>query len=93
MCVPATAAVSPAAVQFSLGAWFDWVEFDGDEGARIRVGKLSSVTLLRRLRHDSRKNKLYRAFREFGRVIRTIVLLRYTADMPLDGVARRASRW
>jgi TnpA family transposase len=32
----------------------------------IRAGKLSSVALLRRLRHDSRKNKLYRAFRERG---------------------------
>lgn len=32
----------------------------------IREGKLSSVTLLRRLRHDSKKNKIYRAFRELG---------------------------
>jgi len=46
----------------------------------IREGHLSSVTLLRRLGHDSRKNRLYRAFRELGRVLRTIVLLRYLSD-------------
>ena len=28
----------------------------------VREGRISSVTLLRRLRHDSRKNRLYRAF-------------------------------
>ena len=46
----------------------------------IRQGKLSSVTLLRRLRHDSRKNKIYRAFRELGRALSTMVLLRYISD-------------
>ena len=54
----------------------------------IRAGKLSSVALLRRLGHDSRKNKLYRAFRELGRVIRTIVLLRYLSEPALrDSIA------
>lgn len=38
------------------------------------------MTLLRRLGHDSRKNRLYRAFRELGRVLRTGVLLRYLSD-------------
>ena len=38
---------------------------------------MSSVTLLRRLGNHSRKNRLYRAFRELGRAIRTITLLRY----------------
>lgn len=41
---------------------------------------LSSVTLLRRLGHDSRKNRLYRAFRELGRAVRTLVLLRYLSE-------------
>ncbi len=33
----------------------------------ISEGRLSSVTLLRRLGNNSRKNRLYRAFRELGR--------------------------
>ncbi len=49
----------------------------------IRAGRISSVTLLRRLGNDSRKNRLYRAFRELGRVLRTIVLLRYLSDPAL----------
>lgn len=44
---------------------------------------MSSVTLLRRLGNHSRKNRLYRAFRELGRVIRTITLLRYLSDSGL----------
>jgi len=54
----------------------------------IPEGHLSSVTLLRRLGHDSRKNRLYRAFRELGRVLRTIVLLRYLSDPGLRGRSR-----
>ena len=46
----------------------------------IREGRLSSVTLLRRLGNHSRKNRLYRAFRELGRAIRTITLLRYLSE-------------
>ncbi|MGW2184021.1 Tn3 family transposase, partial [Streptomyces sp. NPDC001732] len=46
----------------------------------VRAGKVSSVLLLRRLRSGSRKNAHYTAFREVGRVIRTIQLLRYLTD-------------
>jgi TnpA family transposase len=49
----------------------------------IREGRLSSVTLLRRLGNYSRKNRLYRAFRELGRAIRTITLLRYLSEPQL----------
>ncbi|MFE2872400.1 transposase [Embleya sp. NPDC059259] len=49
----------------------------------IREGRLSSVTVLRRLGNNSRKNRLYRAFRELGRVIRTITLSRYLSDPSL----------
>ncbi len=49
----------------------------------IREGRLSSVTLLRRLGNHSRKNRLYRAFRELGRAIRTITLLRYLSEPQL----------
>jgi TnpA family transposase len=46
----------------------------------IREGRVSSVTLLRRLGNHSHKNRLYRALREMGRVIRTVTLLRYLSD-------------
>jgi hypothetical protein len=46
----------------------------------IRENRLSTVTLLRRLGNHSRKNRLYRAFRELGPAIRTITLLRYLVD-------------
>ncbi|MFI6792127.1 Tn3 family transposase [Nonomuraea sp. NPDC050383] len=39
--------------------------------------------LLRRLGSHSRKNRLYRAFRELGRAIRTITLLRYVSEPQL----------
>ncbi|MEV8636662.1 Tn3 family transposase [Streptosporangium sp. NPDC051023] len=49
----------------------------------IRENRISSVTLLRRLGNHSRKNRLYRAFRELGRAVRTITLLRYLSDPDL----------
>jgi TnpA family transposase len=49
----------------------------------IRAGKLSSAMLLRKLGNDSKKNRLYQVFRELGRVIRTLFLLRYLSDKPL----------
>ena len=39
---------------------------------------------MRKLGHHTPKNKLYRAFRELGRVVRTIFLLRYISDEPLQ---------
>ena len=41
------------------------------------------MTLLRRLSAYSRRNNFYRAFREVGRVIRTVALLRYLSDPAL----------
>ncbi len=49
----------------------------------IRDGRLSSTLLLRRLRTESHKNNFYKAFREVGRVMRTITLLRYISDPEL----------
>ncbi|MEU0632244.1 Tn3 family transposase, partial [Streptomyces sp. NPDC005989] len=49
----------------------------------IREGTISSVLLLRRLRSGSRRNATYTAFREVGKVIRTVQLLRYLSDAPL----------
>lgn len=41
------------------------------------------MTLLRKLGNNSRKNRLYQAFRELGRVVRTNFLLRYISDLDL----------
>lgn len=46
----------------------------------FRAGRLSSTLLLRRLGTESRKNNIYKAFRELGRVIRTITLLRFVSE-------------
>lgn len=50
----------------------------------IQEGKLLPSTLLRKLGNHSHKNKLYRAFRELGRVVRTVFLLRFISDEPLQ---------
>jgi Tn3 transposase DDE domain len=44
---------------------------------------VSAVTLMRRLSSNSRKNQVYKAFREVGRVMRTVALLRFLADSGL----------
>jgi TnpA family transposase len=49
----------------------------------IRQGRLSSTLLLRRLTSESRKNNIYKAFREVGRVVRTVTLLRYLSEPAL----------
>jgi len=49
----------------------------------VRAGKVLPSTLLRKLGNYSRKNRLYRAFREVGRVIRTEFLLRFLSDQNL----------
>jgi len=46
----------------------------------IKLGKITSSTILRRLGTYSRRNKLYFAFRELGKVVRTLFLLRYIDD-------------
>jgi TnpA family transposase len=49
----------------------------------IKAGTISSAQLLRRLGSYSRRNRLYQAFRELGRVVRTVFLLEYLSDAPL----------
>ncbi len=49
----------------------------------VHQGKVKASTILRRLSAKSRKNKLYYAFRELGRVIRTMFLLKYIDDLEL----------
>lgn len=49
----------------------------------IKTGRIAPSTILRRLGTASRKNRLYYAFRELGRVVRTQFLLKYINDAEL----------
>ena len=49
----------------------------------IRAGRLLPSAILRRLATYSRKNRLYFAFRELGRAVRTDFLLRYLSSIEL----------
>lgn len=49
----------------------------------IQAGKILPSTLLRKLGSHSRQNTLNRAFRELGRAVRTLFLLRYISEADL----------
>jgi len=49
----------------------------------IKAGTVLPSTLLRKLGNYSRKNRLYQAFRELGRVVRTVFLLEYLSSPAL----------
>ncbi|WP_142342296.1 Tn3 family transposase [Bacillus pseudomycoides] len=57
----------------------------------IKVGKITPSTILNKLGTYSKKNKLYQAFRELGRVIRTMFLLQYMADVGLRSTIQSAT--
>lgn len=57
----------------------------------VKLGKITASTILRRLGTYSQRNKLYFAFRELGRAIRTMFLLRYIADPELRKVIHAAT--
>ncbi|WP_125077094.1 Tn3 family transposase [Pseudoxanthomonas sp. SGT-18] len=57
----------------------------------IKLGKITASTILRRLGTYSRKNKLYFAFRELGKVIRTKFLLRYIDDVDIRKTIQAAT--
>jgi TnpA family transposase len=57
----------------------------------IYKGKVKASTVLRRLCSKSRKNKLYFALRELGRVERTIFLLKFIDDPDLRRVIQAAT--
>ncbi len=58
----------------------------------ISKGRISPSTILRRLgSYCHRNNKLYVAFRELGRVVRTIFLLDYISDLELRRVINSAT--
>ena len=57
----------------------------------VQAGAVLPSMLLRRLGTQARKNALYRAFRELGRVTRTLFLLDYVTDLPLRRSIRAAT--
>ncbi|MDE1465851.1 Tn3 family transposase [Spartinivicinus poritis] len=57
----------------------------------IKSGEITPSTILRRLGTKSRKNKLYFAFRELGRAIRTRFLLKYIGDIELRRTVQTAT--
>lgn len=57
----------------------------------IKTGKISASTILRRLGNYSRKDKLYFALKELGRVIRTMFLLRYIDDADIRKTIQAAT--
>src|SRR5262249_32906303 len=57
----------------------------------IKAGRITPSTILRRLGTYSRKNRLYFAMQELGRVIRTGFLLQYLADAELGRTIQRAT--
>ncbi len=57
----------------------------------IKEGKIKPSTILKKLGTYSRKNKLYQAFRELGRVIRTDYLMKYMGDIELRSTIQSAT--
>ncbi len=57
----------------------------------IKAGKITPSTILRKLGTYRRKNKLYQAFQELGRVIRTHFLLHYLGDPELRSTIQSAT--
>ena len=75
----------------------DWDLIDTHYHDMLRVaisifkGKVKASTILQKLCSKSRKNKLYFAFRELGRVERTIFLLNYINDPELRRMIQAAT--
>ncbi len=57
----------------------------------IKAGQITPSTILRRLGTYSRKNKLYQALRELGRVVRTVFLLQYISEAELRQMIQAAT--
>jgi TnpA family transposase len=57
----------------------------------VRAGRIRPSAILRRLGTYSRKNKLYFAFRELGRVVRTVFLLNFLSSLELRHLIQAAT--
>lgn len=69
---------------FEFGDTFDLAQ-------SIAMQNIKSSTILKRLCSKNRKNKLYYAFRELGRVIRSKFLLNYIDNLELRQVIQAAT--
>ena len=74
---------------------WDLIETHYHDMLRVAIsiynGKIRASTILRKLCSKSRKNKLYFAFRELGRVERTIFLLNYINDPEMRRMIQAAT--
>jgi len=57
----------------------------------IKAGRITASTILRKLSTYSRKNRLYQAFRELGRAIRTGYLMKYIGSEELRSIIQGAT--
>ncbi len=57
----------------------------------IKAGKMTPSTILRRFGTKNRKNRIYFAFRELGRVVRTMFLLEYITDRDMRKIIHAAT--
>ncbi|HMV59033.1 MAG TPA: Tn3 family transposase [Nitrospira sp.] len=57
----------------------------------IKAGRITASTLLRKLGAYSKRNRLYQAFRELGRAIRTEFLLKYLGNVELRTLIQAAT--
>jgi TnpA family transposase len=57
----------------------------------IKVGVITASSILRRLGTKSRKNQVYFAFRELGKVIRTMFMLEYVDDIEVRKLIQGAT--
>lgn len=57
----------------------------------IKAGRITAFTILRKLSTYSRKNRLYQAFRELGRAIRTGYLMKYIGSEELRSIIQGAT--
>ncbi|PRR81176.1 Tn3 family transposase [Clostridium vincentii] len=57
----------------------------------IKMGRITPSTILRKLGSYSRKNKLYQAFSELGKAVRTGFLLKYISDIDSRRIIQETS--
>jgi len=81
LTLPATSHLYSGTIDWALieSHWKEYLRV----ALAIQTGRVAASWVLTRLNSYSRRNKIYRAFRELGRVFRTRYLLRWIDDPPL----------
>ena len=79
--LPATAHLYGGIIDWALieSCWKEYLRV----ALAVQTGRVSASWVLTRLNSYSRRNRLYRAFQELGRVLRTLYLLRWVDDRDL----------